>query len=420
MSHDNVFALKNPAVPNEVRDVLTEVLREGARTLLAQAIEAEVAEFLAGHADQRDATGRVRLVRNGHLPERTIQTGIGAVTVKAPRVRDRAGELRFASSILPPYLRRSKTLEELLPWLYLKGVSTGGFSEALAAMLGRDAPGLSAGTISRLKAIWQEEHTQWERRSLAHKRYVYLWVDGIHFGVRMEEANQCILVVMGATAEGKKELVALTDGFRESEQSWKEVLLDLKRRGLKHDPQLAIGDGALGFWKALPQVFGTTREQRCWVHKTANVLNKLPKHLQPKAKSDLQQIWMAATRDDAHRAFATFVQTYAPKYPKTAESLVKDRDALLAFYDFPAAHWIHLRTTNPIESTFATVRLRTVKSRGCGSRASILSTVFKLAQSAEQRWQKLRGAEMIAKVIIGVQFRNGVEVLKKDRQKIAA
>ena len=420
MSHDNVFALKNPALPNEVQDALTEVLQEGARTLLAQAIEAEVAEFLAGHADKRDASGRMRLVRNGHLPERTVQTGIGAVAVKAPRVRDRTGELRFASAILPPYLRRTKTMEELLPWLYLKGISTGGFSDALAALLGRDAPGLSASTISRLKAVWQEEHARWERRSLEHKRYVYLWVDGIHFGVRMEEANQCILVVMGATVDGKKELVALTDGFRESAQSWKDVLLDMKRRGLKHDPQLAIGDGALGFWKALPQVFGSTREQRCWVHKTANVLNKLPKHLQPKAKSDLHQIWMAATRDDAHRAFATFVQTYEPKYPKTAECLAKDQDALLAFYDFPAAHWIHLRTTNPIESTFATVRLRTVKSRGCGSRATILSTVFKLAQSAELRWRTLRGAEMLGKVITGVKFKNGVEVLKKDRQKIAA
>ena len=340
--------------------------------------------------------------------------------MKAPRVRDRGGELRFTSSILPPYLRRTKTMEELLPWLYLKGISTGGFAEALAALLGRDAPGLSAGTISRLKAVWQDEHAQWEKRSLAHKRFAYLWVDGIHFGVRMEAANQCILVVMGATAEGKKELVALTDGFRESEQSWKEVLLDMKRRGLTHDPQLAIGDGALGFWKALPQVYGSTREQRCWVHKTANVLNKLPKHLQPKAKSDLHQIWMAATRDEAHRAYAAFVETYEAKYPKAAECLAKDRDALLAFYDFPAVHWTHLRTTNPIESTFATVRLRTVKSRGCGSRESILSTVFKLAQSAEQRWQKLRGAEMIAKVITGVQFKNGVEVPKKDHQKIAA
>ena len=420
MSHDNVFALKNPAVANEVRDALTEVLQEGARSLLAQAIEAEVAEFLARHGDTRDATGRARLVRNGYLPERTIQTGLGDVPVKAPRVRDRAGQLRFRSSILPPYLRRTKTIEELLPWLYLKGISTGGFSEALAALLGRDAPGLSAGTISRLKAVWQAEHARWEKRSLANKRYVYLWVDGIHFGVRMEEANQCILVVMGATAEGKKELVALSDGFRESEASWKELLLDLKRRGLKIDPKLAIGDGALGFWKALPQVYGTTRPQRCWVHKTANVLNKLPKHLQAKAKSDLQQIWMAATRDDAHRAFASFVAVYAPKYPKAAECLAKDQDPLLSFYDFPAEHWHHIRTSNPIESTFASVRLRTAKSRGCGSRASILSTVFKLSLSAEQRWLKLRGAELIAKVITGVQFKNGVEVQQRARQEIAA
>jgi len=420
VSHDNVFVLKNPAVANEVRDALTEVLQEGARTLLAQAIEAEVAEFLARHADQRDAAGRMRLVRNGYLPERTIQTGIGEVPVKAPRVRDRAAKLRFNSSILPRYLRRTKTIEALLPWLYLKGISTGGFSEALAALLGRDAAGLSAGTISRLKAVWQEEHARWEKRSLAHQRYVYLWVDGIHFGVRLEEANQCLLVVMGATPEGKKELVALSDGFRESEQSWKELLLDLKRRGLKIDPQLAIGDGALGFWKALPQVYGSTRAQRCWVHKTANVLNKLPKHLQAKAKSDLHQIWMAATRERAYAAFDNFVQSYEPKYPKAAQCLAKDKDPLLSFYDFPAEHWHHIRTSNPIESTFASVRLRTAKTRGCGSRASILSTVFKLSQSAEQRWLKLRGAELIAKVITGVQFKNGVEVQQTVRQEIAA
>jgi len=420
VSNDNVLELKKPGVSSAVRDALTEVLRDGARNLLAQAVESEVTEFLARHQGEQDAVGRARMVRNGHLPERTIQTGLGQVAVKAPRVHDRSGQVRFNSSIVPRYLRRSRSIEALLPWLYLKGISSGEFSEALAALLGADAPGLSAGTISRLKTVWLEEHARWERGSLAHKQYVYLWVDGIHFGVRLEEANQCILVVIGATPEGRKELVALADGFRESEQSWKEVLLDMKRRGLQHDPQLAIGDGALGFWKALPQVFGSTRAQRCWVHKTANVLNKLPKHLQAKAKSDLQQIWMADTRDNAHRAFATFVQTYEPKYPKAAECVAKDQDALLTFYDFPAVHWIHLRTTNPIESTFATVRLRTVKSRGCGSRASILSTVFKLAQSAEQRWQKLHGAEMIAKVITGVQFRNGVEVPNKDRQKIAA
>jgi putative transposase len=420
VSHDNVFALKNPAVPNTVQDALTEVLQEGARTLLAQAIEAEVAEFLARHADKHDAAGRRRLVRNGYLPERTIQTGIGDVPVKAPRVRDRAGELRFSSSILPPYLRRTKTIEELLPWLYLKGISTGGFSEALATLLGRDAPGLSAGTISRLKTVWQEEHAHWDSRSLTHKRYVYLWVDGIHFGVRLEEANQCILVVMGATPEGKKELVALADGFRESEQSWKDLLLDLRQRGLKIDPKLAIGDGALGFWKALPQVFGSTRAQRCWVHKTANVLNKLPKHLQAKAKSDLHQIWMAESQDEARHAFASFVELYEPKYPKAAQCLAKDKEALLTFYDFPAEHWHHIRTSNPIESTFASVRLRTAKTRGCGSRASILSTVFKLSQSAEQRWLKLRGAEMIAKVITGVRFKDGIEMKGTDHQRVAA
>jgi putative transposase len=276
VSNDNVLELKKPGVSSAVRDALTDVLRDGARNLLAQAVEAEVTEFLARHQGEQDAVGRARMVRNGHLPERTIQTGLGQVAVKAPRVHDRSGQVRFNSSIVPRYLRRSRSIEELLPWLYLKGISSGEFSEALGALLGADAPGLSAATISRLKSVWLEEHARWERRSLAHKQYVYLWVDGIHFGVRLEEANQCILVVIGATPEGRKELLALADGFRESEQSWKEVLLGLKKRGLKIDPKLAIGDGALGFWKALPQVFGPTRELRCWVHKTANVLNKLP------------------------------------------------------------------------------------------------------------------------------------------------
>ena len=417
MNNNNVLEWKNPGVSNAVRDTLTEVLRDGARTLLAQAVEAEVAEFLARHQGEQDAAGRSRRVRNGYLPERTIQTGIGQVAMTAPRVHDRSGQVRFSSSLVPRYLRRTRSIEELLPWLYLKGISTGEFSEALAALLGADAPGLSPGTISRLKAVWLEEHAHWEQRSLANKRYVYLWVDGIHFGVRLEAANQCILVVIGATPEGRKELVVLADGFRESEQSWKEVLLGLKRRGMKIDPELAIGDGALGFWKALPQVFGAAREQRCWVHKTANVLNKLPKHLQPKAKSDWHQIWMAETRERAYVAFDAFVQSYQPKYPKAAQCLAKDKDSLLTFYDFPAEHWPHLRTSNPIESTFASVRLRTAKTRGCVSRASILSMVFKLTQSAEQRWLKLRGPERIAEVIRGVQFKNGV---CEDLKKIAA
>jgi putative transposase len=417
VSNDNVLELRNPGVSSAVRDALTEVLRDGARTLLAQAVEAEVAEYLARYQGERDEIGRARMVRNGYLPERTIQTGLGQVAVKAPRVHDRSGQVRFSSSLVPRYLRRTRSIEELLPWLYLKGISSGEFPEALAALLGADAPGLSAGTISRLKAVWLEEHAHWEQRSLASKRYVYLWVDGIHFGVRLEEANQCILVVIGATPEGRKELVALADGFRESEQSWKELLLGLKRRGMKIDPQLAIGDGALGFWKALPQVFGATREQRCWVHKTANVLNKLPKHLQAKAKSDLHQIWMAETRERAYVAFDAFVQGYEAKYPKAAQCLAKDKDRLLTFYDFPAEHWHHIRTSNPIESTFASVRLRTAKTRGCVSRASILSMVFKLTKSAEQRWLKLRGPERIAEVIRGVQFKNGV---REELKKIAA
>ncbi len=420
MSKDNVLALRNPGIANEVSDVLTQVLREGAQQMLARAIEAEVAEFLERHRCDNDDAGRRRMVRNGYLPERTIQIGLGEVGIKAPRVRDRTSKIRFTSAILPPYLRRTKTIEELLPWLYLKGISTGDFPEALAALLGRDAPGLAAATISRLKAVWQDEHVKWERRDLSNKQYVYWWVDGIHFGVRLEEANQCVLVIIGATAEGKKELVVLADGFRESEQSWKEVLLDLKRRGLTIDPKLAVGDGALGFWKALPQVFGETRAQRCWVHKSANVLNKLPKHLQPKAKSDLHQIWMADTQENAHLAFNLFVQTYQSKYPKAAECLNKDKEALLTFYDFPAEHWIHLRTTNPIESTFATVRLRTAKTRGCVSRASILSMVFKLARSAEQRWQLLRASELIARVIAGVQFKNGVITETENHQRVAA
>jgi transposase-like protein len=404
-------------VPSAATDALTDLLRDGARQMLAAAIEAEVQEFLARHQGLQDEQGRQRLVRNGYLPQRTIQTGLGDIEVKVPRVRDRAKQIRFSSAILPPYLRRTKTIEELLPWLYLKGISTGDFSEALTSLLGRDAPGLSPSTISRLKESWKDEHGRWCKRSLANKHYVYLWVDGVHFGVRLDDASQCMLVVIGATAEGKKELVAIGDGYRESEASWKEVLLDLKGRGLKIDPKLAIGDGALGFWKALPQVFGHTRGQRCWVHKTANVLNKLPKSQQPKAKAALQDIWMAASREDAHRAFDSFIVNYEAKYPKAVQTLVKDREALLAFYDFPAEHWVHIRTSNPIESTFATVRLRTAKTRGCVSRQSMLAMVFMLAKSAERGWRKLKGAQRLAEVIAGVEFKDG---MPEDAKKIAA
>ncbi len=415
MGNNTVIELQNPGIPVVASDALTDVLREGARRMLMEAVEAEVQEFLTRHAPLKDGNNHQRVVRNGYLPERTIQTGLGDLPVKAPRVRDREGEIRFSSQILPPYLRRTKSIAELLPWLYLRGISTGDFGSVLTSLLGQDAPGLSVATIGRLKESWKEEHRQWAKRDLSTKTYVYLWADGIHFNVRMDEANHCVLVVIGATQDGKKELLAIQDGYRESEQSWKELLLDLKHRGLSAAPKLATGDGALGFWKALPQVFGDTREQRCWVHKTANVLNKLPKAHQPKAKSDLHQIWMADTKQDAHKAFNYLLSAYAAKYPKAAECLEKDRDVLLAFYDFPAEHWVHIRTTNPIESTFATVRHRTVKTRGCVSRESMLSMVFKLAVVAEQRWRRLKGSERLGEVLGGVVFRDGVNEEEKER-----
>jgi putative transposase len=326
VKEDSVVEYRNPGIALPIADPLTEVLRSGARELLQQAVEAEVAEFLARHRELKDHHERQRVVRNGYRSERTIQTGIGEVAVKAPRARDREGEIKFQSSILPAYLRRTRSIEELLPWLYLKGLSTGDFSEALAALLGKDAPGLSAATISRLKEVWKGEYEHWTRRDLSGKNFVYLWVDGVHFGVRLEDASQCILVIIGATAEGKKELLAMLDGYRESEASWKELLLGLKQRGLTIDPKLAVGDGALGFWKALPQVFGSTREQRCWVHKTANVLNKLPKGQQAKAKSALHEIWMAESCAAAEQAFDHFLTTYEGKNAKAAECLAKDRD----------------------------------------------------------------------------------------------
>ena len=394
------------------KDVLSEVLRQGATQLLARAIQAEVAAYLDARSDVRDEAGRQQVVRNGYLPQRTILTGLGPVEVRQPRVQDRrpAGRReKFSSAILPPYLRKAKSIEELIPWLYLKGISSGDFSEALAALLGPQAKGLSANTVTRLKAVWAEEHDAWSKRSLAGKHYVYVWADGVHFNIRLEEDRQCILVLMGATADGKKELIALGDGFRESEQSWKALLLDCAARGMTVAPSLAVGDGALGFWKALRQVYPTTREQRCWVHKTANVLDKLPKGQQSKAKAMLHDIWQAATKAEAEKAFDLFVATWEAKYAKATDCLVKDREELLVFYDFPALHWIHLRTTNPIESTFATVRLRTNKTKGSGSRSACLTMVFKLMESAAKKWRLLNGSPLLTKVIAGVRFVDGVE-----------
>ncbi len=393
---------------------LDEVLRNRAREMLGRAIEDEVAVFVGARSHLVDESGHRLVVRNGHLPERTIQTPMGAIPIKQPRVRDRrdANEHEgFQSSILPPYLRKTKSLEDLLPWLYLKGISTGDFSEALQALLGPDAAGLSASTITRLKAGWEQEYKDWSKRSLQSKRYVYLWADGVYFNIRLEDpgnSRQCILVLMGATAEGKKELIAVADGYRESEQSWYELLQDVKQRGMHLAPKLATGDGALGFWKALRKVYPATRNQRCWVHKTANVLNKMPKSVQAKAKSMLHDIWMASTRKDAGEAFDLFLETFSGKYPAATACLDKDRDALLAFYDFPAEHWIHLRTSNPIESTFASVRLRTAKTKGCGSRVACLSMVFKLVLSAQKRWRALNGAKLLADVIDGIVFEDGI------------
>ena len=421
MIDTNVLPLSQPGA---FSDPLTEVLRHGARALLAQAIEAEVAALLSAHAEELTADGRQRLVRHGYLPEREIMTGIGPVAVRCPRVRDRTEErsqrIRFSSAILPPYARHSKSLEVLLPILYLKGFSTGQFEEALIALLGKGAGGLSASTIARLKEAWSEEHARWSKRDLSAKRYVYFWVDGIHVQAKLEDNAQCLLVIIGATPEGKKEFVGLIDGVRESGQSWRELLLDLKRRGLAMAPELAIADGALGFWQAIEEVWPQTRGQRCWVHKTANVLNKLPKSLQPKAKRALQKIWMAETKNDALAAFDAFVETWEVKYHKAVECLIKDRDALLTFYDFPAEHWKHLRTTNIIESSFATVRHRTVRSKGCLSNKTALAMIFKLAEAAEQTWRRLDGHSQLPKVILGVKFNDGLEVVLSQAQAAAA
>lgn len=423
MPNDNVTKLIQPGALN---DPLTEVLRNGARALLAQAVEAEVAEFLGKHSDLKTEDGRRRIVRHGHLPEREMMTGIGPVAVRQPRVRDRGTEagdaerIRFTPSILPPYARRSRSLEVLIPILYLKGISTGDFEEALVALLGKDAPGLSASTIARMKEAWLDEHMRWKKRDLSPRRYVYVWADGIHLQARLEDEKQCILVLIGATPEGRKELLGFTDGARENAQDWREMLLDLKSRGLTIAPKLAVADGALGFWKAVGEVWPTTREQRCWVHKTANVLNKLPKSQQPKAKRSLQDIWMAETRVDAETAFDAFITAYKLKYEKAAACLAKDRGALLAFYDFPAEHWKHLRTSNPIESTFATVRHRTIRSKGCLSNTTALAMVFKLVEAAQKSWRRLDGHNQLPKVVLGAKFADGLEVTTADRQPKAA
>ena len=397
----------------ESRSPLDELIREGARRMLQAAIDPEVDDFLAKHSGRRDEQGRRLVVRNGSLPEREILTGAGKLPVRQPRVRDRSsGDDRvwFSPQVLPPYLKRTNSIEELIPWLYLKGISTGDFSEALQALVGERAKGLSANVVVRLKEQWSDEYEAWSKRDLSQKHYVYVWADGIHVNVRLEDdANkkQCILVLIGATADGRKELIAILDGYRESEQSWSELLLGLKHRGLTMAPKVAVADGALGFWAAARKTFPEMREQRCWVHKTANVLNNLPKSVQTKARSDLHNIWQAETREAANKAFDHFLEKYRAKYPKACETLNKDRDVLLTFYDFPTEHWAHLRTTNPIESTFATIRLRHRRTKGNGTRRTSLAMMFKLAESASKKWRRLRGYEQITLVLQGQQFIDG-------------
>ena len=393
----------------EPRDVLEELARKGARQLLAQAMEAEVAEFVEKHSGTTDEGGRRLVVRNGHLPERELVTGIGPLRIRQPRVDDRglAQEQRFSSQILPRYLRRVASVDNLIPILYLKGVSSGDMSEALESILGPDAGGLSATNVVRLKAQWEQDYQKWSAQRFDGKSYVYFWADAIHFNVRLEEERSCILVIMAADATGRKELVAVSDGYRESKASWREILLDLKRRGLESGPKLAIGDGALGFWAALREVYPGCREQRCWVHKTANVLDKMPKSMQGKAKAMLQEMWQAPTKEKGLSAYEHFLSSWQEKYPKAVECLREDREELFAFFDFPAAHWVHIRTTNPIESTYATVRLRTKKTKGCGSRMATLTMVFKLALEAQKTWRRLTGHEQIALVMAGRRFVDG-------------
>ena len=407
MSKNNVVQL---AGRDTIVDPLTELLRTGAEQLVYQAVEAELLELLAEHSDRRTESGHAGVVRNGYLPERELQTGVGPVTVRVPKVRTKTGEpVTFRSALVPPYVRKTRSLEAALPWLYLKGISSGEMGEALKVLVGPDAEGFSASTVSRLKQVWAQEYQSWCEDRLDKDRWVYVWADGVYSGLRAEQTKLCALVVIGVNERGEKRFLAIEDGVRESTQSWREVLLKLKARGM-NVPELAIGDGAMGFWAALEEVYPETRQQRCWMHKTMNVLNCLPKSAQPKAKQALHAIWQAETQADAEKAFDLFIKTYEPKYPKAGICLQKDREELMAFYHFPAQHWQSIRTSNPIESTFGTIRHRTKRSKGCLSRDGMLHMMFKLGQCAEKKWRRLRGFDYLAKVVTGITFKDGVEV----------
>jgi putative transposase len=403
---------------------LEDVLRDGARGLIQKSIEVELQQLLADYENVRTLGGQRAVVRNGYLPTREVLTAVGPIEVQVPKVRDRSGNgVKFNSALVPPYIRRSKRMSAALPWLYLKGISTGDMKEALEILVGDQAKGLSPAVVSRLKSEWAAEYGAFMKRDLSSRQYVYWWADGIHTGVRTEDdARQCLLVIIGATPEGQKEVVTIGDGLRESTESWREVLRDLRQRGLSVGPRLAVGDGALGFWGALTEIYPETRHQRCWVHKTGNILNALPKSLQSKAKAGLHEIWMAETRADAVTALDTFVTTYQVKYPNAAEKLTKDRDALLAFYDFPAEHWLHVRTTNPIESTFASVRHRTTRSRNCLSRETFLGLAFKLIEEAEKSWRRLNGPNRLTELLQGKVFKDGMPASNEasEEQRVAA
>jgi putative transposase len=412
--NSNIVRLRQP---DEIDDPLTNILRSGARQLLAQAVELEAETFLAAMKELKLGDGRDRLVRHGHGPERTIQTGIGPVEVARVKIRDRGAaddgvRIRFTSAILPLWARRTQSLDALLPVLYLRGISTGDFQEALAALLGKDAPNLSPAVISRLTAEWQGDYERWQNRDLSARRYVYVWADGVFLQARMEDHGECMLVLIGATPEGKKELIGFQVGVRESAQSWRELLVEVKQRGVTIAPEIAVGDGALGFWKALDEIFPATRHQRCWVHKTANVLNKVALSVQTNMKKDLREVYLAPSRALAEAAIDVFAEKYRAKHDKAVECLTKDREALLALFDFPAEHWDHLRTTNPIESVFATVRHRTVRTKGSLSPTTAKLMVFKLIVAASKTWRRLKGTNQLPKVIAGVRFQDGIEVIE--------
>ena len=408
MPENKVISLDKRA-EDEEKSFFEQLLQEGARKLLQAAIENEVIDYIQFHKDRRNENGQRLVVRNGHLPEREIVSGIGPIKVRQPRVRHRDGG-RFSSAILPRFMRRTPSIDALIPALYLKGISTGDFTEALAAILGEKTSGLSATNIVRLKAGWEADYKAWSQRDLSQKRYVYWWADGVYFNVRLDEERTCVLVLIGATEDGTKELLAVVDGYRESTQSWRELLGQLKRLGLTSAPKLAVGDGSLGFWIALQEEYGPVAQQRCWVHKTANILDKMPKSVQGKAKQLIHEMYLAPSRKAALAAYDQFISSYRAKYPKATECLEKDKEWLFSFYDFPAQHWSHLRTTNPIESTFATVRLRTHRTKGCGSRIATLTMVFKLGIEAQKHWRRLNGSELIPKVVTGVKFVDGEEL----------